>query len=848
MMTSLRFRRSTQIFGFVFGALVASIITGGGMNQDGHISMIPMALAFSGSGSGTSASPYIITTCSQVAEIGNAVSAYYQLGGNINCGSYGNFTPISSAFTGTLDGQWYTISNLTIANTGTETGIFKYTLNATIKNLQLQNEIVSSTNYFVGGITGFEEGGSTFSKVAVVSSTIKSTYSGGVFMGGFIGAWWASGATTTISDSYVASSTIADANGSRIGGLIGDIDASGVMHTVINRSYATGVFTGSGDVAGLVGFYYNGGSNETLTINDSFGAASSSYGLVGFLYGGSYITLSDDFWDARGQTTSTEPCVYQYSVSGCTAINTASVPNTTYFFNTSSTTPFTNWNFASTWQVATAYPQLQFQPASPIAILHIATSTALSFAANVSSTATSSAAVIITNTGAVSSTLNWSASSTQSWLTFSASSGSLAANASTSMLLIINPSGLSGNTYNATATISDPSASSSPQYLSVSLTINQAILSIATSTALQFTAVHGAIATSSQSIVITNAGAASTTLNWSATSTQPWLAFGVNSGSLAGGVSSSLVFITNPSSLAIGSYNATATISDPNASSSPQNVAVLLTVSSSNVSTTMASPTNGTTVSSTITVAATATSTAGIATVQFYLDGSTLGSAVTSSPYQVVWDTMGSTNNATHTLYALATDDDNNTATSTAVIVTVANPASQQNSSSTPSHSVGTVIGVPASYAPAGYQPLPNNVDVFLSELPPEGQVSTATTSIASLESELASLETELHILLNEAAAQGIVIQGSNASPYVFTRNLFLGSRGSDVASLQHYLNTHGYPVNATPTYAGSLGYETSYFGMATEKALSLFQKAHGITPSYGYFGPKTRGWVNAHP
>jgi hypothetical protein len=77
----------------------------------------------------------------------------------------------------------------------------------------------------------------------------------------------------------------------------------------------------------------------------------------------------------------------------------------------------------------------------------------------------------------------------------------------------------------------------------------------------------------------------------------------------------------------------------------------------------------------------------------------------------------------------------------------------------------------------------------------------------------------------------------------MFARSLTLGSQGNDVKSLQIYLNTHGFTVsNAGP---GSLGHETVFFGLLTRAALIKFQKAHGITPYIGYFGPITRAYVN---
>lgn len=77
-----------------------------------------------------------------------------------------------------------------------------------------------------------------------------------------------------------------------------------------------------------------------------------------------------------------------------------------------------------------------------------------------------------------------------------------------------------------------------------------------------------------------------------------------------------------------------------------------------------------------------------------------------------------------------------------------------------------------------------------------------------------------------------------------FTRDLQLGDTGSDVLALQQYLNTHGFIV--AKIGAGSPGHETTTFGSATQVALVKFQKAHGIAPASGFFGPMTRGEVNA--
>lgn len=45
---------------------------------------------------------------------------------------------------------------------------------------------------------------------------------------------------------------------------------------------------------------------------------------------------------------------------------------------------------------------------------------------------------------------------------------------------------------------------------------------------------------------------------------------------------------------------------------------------------------------------------------------------------------------------------------------------------------------------------------------------------------------------------------------------------------------------------AGSLENETSVFGNATKSTLIRFQKANGITPAVGYFGPVTREFMKS--
>jgi hypothetical protein len=82
-------------------------------------------------------------------------------------------------------------------------------------------------------------------------------------------------------------------------------------------------------------------------------------------------------------------------------------------------------------------------------------------------------------------------------------------------------------------------------------------------------------------------------------------------------------------------------------------------------------PTNGTTVNGTITIAANATDNAGVVGVQFKTDGSNLGAELAAPPYQTLWDTTTASNGA-HQLTAIARDAAGSTGNS-AVTVTVSN-------------------------------------------------------------------------------------------------------------------------------------------------------------------------------
>jgi len=95
-------------------------------------------------------------------------------------------------------------------------------------------------------------------------------------------------------------------------------------------------------------------------------------------------------------------------------------------------------------------------------------------------------------------------------------------------------------------------------------------------------------------------------------------------------------------------------------------------------------------------------------------------------------------------------------------------------------------------------------------------------------------------------AAIALSVATASAASYTFTApDLTVGSRGQAVQQLQVLLNSDANTQIAT-SGAGSPGMETTYFGNLTKVALAKFQAEHGITPAAGYFGAKTRAFVNS--
>jgi hypothetical protein len=224
-------------------------------------------------GDGSGGSPYQIGDVYGLQGIGSSgmVNRNYLLANNINAGaasswnSGSGFVPIgngTTAFTGTFNGQRYTVSNLVInRSTSDFTGLFGNVGAAgTIRNVGLIGATVTGGNY-VGALVGFNYG--TVQDVFVTGS---GTVSGASSVGGLVG-WNATGSITT------AYSTVAVSGGDHAGGPVGTNIGT------ISQAYATGTVSGTDKLGGLIGG--NAGSIDHVHATGAVSGNDDVGGLVG---------------------------------------------------------------------------------------------------------------------------------------------------------------------------------------------------------------------------------------------------------------------------------------------------------------------------------------------------------------------------------------------------------------------------------------------------------------------------------------------------------------------------------------------------------------------------------------
>ncbi len=223
-------------------------------------------------GNGTYNNPYQVTTCDELQQLQNNLSAYYVLMNDIDCyqtqtggGPWGatGFTPIgvdsANAFRGYFNGRCYAIKNLYINNpTLNNVGVFGYTdAPAKISNVNVINANVTGGS-FTGILIGYKH-----------SSTLDTAYSTGYvsgndYTGGLVGKCGNyQGPTCQITNSF---STAVVSGHDFVGGLVGQIRCYQGGLALLQNCFAKGDVTGNTNVGGLSGGSgtFQGGGPEII--------------------------------------------------------------------------------------------------------------------------------------------------------------------------------------------------------------------------------------------------------------------------------------------------------------------------------------------------------------------------------------------------------------------------------------------------------------------------------------------------------------------------------------------------------------------------------------------------------
>jgi len=308
-------------------------------------------------------------------------------------------------------------------------------------------------------------------------------------------------------------------------------------------------------------------------------------------------------------------------------------------------------------------------------------------------------------------------------------------------------------------------------------------------------------------------------------------------------------------------------------------IVVTYTADVTSPSVTLDSPLNGATITgSSVSLTATASDNIAVAGVKFYIDGTLIGSEDTTSTYSGILDSTGVAD-GTHDIVAVARDTANNYATSTIATVTVDNtgPIISSISSGDPSTTGATISWTTANEVASSSvvygltsavynrnvsdDALTNSHSITLEDLVPGtmyyfkvsssdalGNVTTSsenTFTTASLATNRSGSRRHIVLPINNLAIAPVITSTSTPDILSINKDLKYGMNDPLVLILQRYLNTHGFVLSATG--AGSVGSETDYFGPATRNSLISFQKAKGINPALGYFGPITRAYIGSH-
>ncbi len=291
-------------------------------------------------GSGTTSDPYVIDSATDIAFLALQTSKnvtfdgkYFKQTTNIDLEGK-TWLPIgnaTTAFQGSYDGNGYLITNITTIANGqlnySNVGLFGYTRNATIKNVNIISGTIQGYDY-VGSIVGNLNNGS-----------IENCRSGATVTGhnyvGMIGY----GISTSILSSYNYGSV---SGNDYVGGILGRNGGTG---TRLENCYMKGSVTATASEAncgGILGQTTSGITLQSCGFIGSVTGGSNTGLLTGNLNGGSVIDCfansTTDYAFTKGSGIVKSSLYIQNKASNN--------PVKKYVTNNSETNPFANWTVA----------------------------------------------------------------------------------------------------------------------------------------------------------------------------------------------------------------------------------------------------------------------------------------------------------------------------------------------------------------------------------------------------------------------------------------------------------------------------------------------------------------------
>jgi hypothetical protein len=297
--------------------------------------LIGSARAFSGTGSGTEADPYVITTVQQLQEMQDDLDACYVLGNDIDASDTVNwnggagFVPIGiggDPFTGVFDGRGYTITGFYINRPTTDgLALLKWTVGAEIKNVGMADVDITG-RMAVGALVNYNDDNSTIVN-CWSSGNVRSTYVGANVSG--VGGLVGSNAYGGFISRCYSTTNVTGNDAWQYGGLAG----RNIRGAIIEDCYATGNVTGTHKVGGLVGDNMHGALGGYVARCYSTGRViGNGGGLIGYNWENG-ITY-DSYWDIN--------------TSGKSSSKGGTGKTTTQMMQRAT---FVNWNFVDVWDI-----------------------------------------------------------------------------------------------------------------------------------------------------------------------------------------------------------------------------------------------------------------------------------------------------------------------------------------------------------------------------------------------------------------------------------------------------------------------------------------------------------------